>query len=445
LSSRPALKLFLGALLLYNLNCRPISSGDTVTASLLPVQVVLHGRLDFNAFEPRLKQFYGGNAYFLYAKDGRYYSSYPVAQPLLLTPLYAPLMLVPAARTLPVATEILVSRILEKLVASVIAAASVAFLFLLLRRITSERRALLLAVVYAFATNTWSTSSQALWQHGASQLTIVVSLLCLERFLEDQSRWRAAAGAGLFAALSTAMRPTDVLFFAASLAVVSWRARRPSLLASYAGFGALIGGSLALYNLRLFGNVRGWYTQSIDGAFWSGLVGLTVGPSHGLFVYSPVLLFSLAGAYFCRRAGSVPQRVLLPITLLFTVSHVAFYSYWPIWWGGDCYGPRLLTDVLPCLILLLAAALGWVARHRVLKAAFAATLVFSIGVQLVGVFCYPLGFRSPEPLWDWRHCPIVENARRGVALAPHRVIAGWAGDLLHGRAPDTSHTGLLIR
>jgi hypothetical protein len=31
-----------------------------------------------------------------------------------------------------------------------------------------------------------------------------------------------------------------------------------------------------------------------------------------------------------------------------------------------------------------------------------------------------------------------------VTLRSYRVLANWAGDLLHGRAPDTSHTGTLI-
>ncbi len=445
MTSRPALKLFLGALLLYNVNFRPIPSGDTLPAALLPLQLVLHGRANFDNCQPLLKQNYGGDAYFLYAKGAHYYSSYPVAQPLLLTPLYLPLALAPGARRWTSGTEVLAARILEKLMASAIASASVACLFLLLRRLSSERRALLLAAVYAFATNTWSTSSEALWQHGASQLTIVMSLLCLARFLEDQSRWRAAAGAGLFAALSVAMRPTDILFYAASLAVLSWRVRRPWLLAWYAAFGILIGGSLALYNVRMFGNLRGAYRQPFDGNVWSGLAGLTVSPSHGLFVYSPVLLFALAGAYFCWRQGSGPGFVLWPIALLFSASEVGLCARWPIWWGGDCYGPRLLVDMLPCLILLVAAALGWIVRYQVLRGAFAVTVVFSVGVQLVGAFCFPRGFQKPERLWDWAHCPIVENARQGATLVPYRVVAGFAGDLLHGRAPDTEHTGILIR
>ncbi len=443
-TSRPALKLFVGALLLYNLNGRPIPSGDTVTAALLPLQLVLHGRANFDAFQPHLNQLFEGNAYFLRAKDGHYYPVYPIAQSLLLTPLYLPVALIPGARAWPVGVLVLVARVLEKVMASLIAAASVAFLFLLLRRITSERRALLLAAVYAIGTSTWSISSQALWQHGASSLSIILSLLCLARFLGDQRQWKAAAGAGLFAALSTAMRPTDVLFFAVSVAVLSWRARRASLLVSYAGFGGVIGGAVAFHNLRLFGDLRGGYAQSFDGAFWSGLAGLTVSPSHGLFVYSPVLVFALAGAWLCWKKGGTPGRVIWPIALLFSIAHIALYARWSMWWGGECYGPRLLVDVLPCLILLLAPALDWVARSRVLKGGFAAALVFSASVQFIGAFCYPRGFQSPEPLWDWRRCPIVENARRGVTLAPHRALAGWASDLLHGRRPDASRVQTLI-
>ncbi len=443
--SRPALKLFLAALILYNLNCRPIPSGDTVTAALLPLELVLHGTANFDNCKHLLRRSYDGHPYFLHVKDGHRYSTYPVAQPLLLTPLYLPLALVPGARSWPGLTMVLIARILEKVMASLIASASVAVLFLILRRMASERRALLLAAVYAFATSTWSTSSQALWQHTGSQLTIVVSLLCLVRYLEDSARWRDAVGAGLFAALSVAMRPTNLLFFAVSLAVIFWRARRRPLLASYAGFGVSIGTALAVYNWQLFGHLTGGYSQPFDGAFFVGLAGLMVSPSHGLFVFSPVLLFALPGAYFCLRNGGPPGPLLGPIAVLFTMAHVALCSLWPCWWGGDCYGPRMLVDVLPCLILLLSGALDWIARHRLLKGAFAATLAFSVAVQFVGAFCFPLGFDAPEPLWDWRRCPIVENAQCGLTPRPYQVVAGWADDLLHGRLPDPTKTGLLIR
>ena len=438
--SHPALKLFLAAFFLYNLNCRPIPSADTVPAALLPLQVVLHGNIELDAWRPFLVSSYGGHARFLHARNGHYYSTYPIAQPLLLTPLYTPLLLAPGLRAWPLPTLVLLARLIEKLMASLIASASVACLYLLLLRLTDPRRALLLAAVYAFATNVWSTSSQALWQHGASQLAIILSLLCLAIF-QERSGWRPAAGAGLFAALSVAMRPTDVLFFAASCAVLLWLDRRARLLAWYAGFGALIGGTLALYNLWIFGHLRGGYPQPLEGPFWPGLAGLTVSPSHGLFLYSPVLLFALAGAFLWRRHRSL----VFPIAVLFSLAHLLVYAKWPAWWGGDCYGPRLLADILPVLVLLIVPALSWVDRHRPLKAAFSASVVLSVAVQLIGAFSFPLGFRSPEPLWDWSRCPIILNARQGPMLAPYRVVGGWANDLLHGRRPDTEHTGLLIR
>ena len=186
MASRPALTLFLGALLLYNLNCRPIPSGDTAPAALLPLEIVLHGRVTLDRLQPLLRESYAGDTYFLRASHGHYYSNYPVVQPLLLTPLYLPLSLIPSARQWPPLTEVLVARVLEKLLASAIAAASAVLLLLLLRRLTTANRALFLAAIYAFATNTWSTSSQALWQHGASQLTITASLLCLASRYPEQ-------------------------------------------------------------------------------------------------------------------------------------------------------------------------------------------------------------------------------------------------------------------
>src|SRR6185369_11601547 len=211
------------------------------------------------------------------------------------------------------------------------------------------------------------------------------------------------------------------------------------LVAAYAGVGVVVGTALAWYNASLFGDVRGIYGQAFNGAFGQGLAGVLASPSHGLFVFSPVLLFALAGTWFWRRQAVGPVRLLAPLAALFSLSQVIVCARWPVWWGGDCYGPRLLTDILPCLILLTAGALDEVDRHRWARVAFAATAVFSVAVQMVGAFSFPLGFHTPEALWDWRQCPIVENARRGVTLAPYRVAGRFASDLLHGRAPDVQH------
>jgi hypothetical protein len=334
------------------------------------------------------------------------------------------------------------ARVLEKIWASAIAAASVAALWLLLRRLTERKYALWLALVYGFATNTWSTSSQALWQHGMTQLAIILSLLFVERFLAGGSR-RACAMAALFAALSFGVRPTNVLFFAiACVALLMFARDRRTVLASFTGFGLLMGGALAFYNLRVFGSLTGGYAdESFGGAFLAGLASASLSPSHGLFVYSPVVLFALAGLALCVRPAAIPSRAILVISACFFCSLLILYANYSVWWGGTCYGPRYMTDAIPAAILLMAPLLPLLKRSRLASAAFAGAAVFSLAVQLVGVFCYAPSERPELPLWDWKHNPIVSNASAGVYTQGYGVL--W--DYLRGRQPDFRKRGLRVQ
>jgi hypothetical protein len=243
-----------------------------------------------------------------------------------------------------------------------------------------------------------------------SQLMIVLSLYCL---LHEDRPW-GLHGAGLFAALSIAMRPTNLLFLLISAAV----ARRWKLVASYAGYGALIGLLVAAYNFALFQDLRGGYIQSFNGAFFDGFAGLLFSPGRGLFFYSPVLLL-----VFLTRPSSLPRPVWL-IAALFPIAHILLYSKWPMWWGGHCFGPRLLTDITPCLVLLLIPALT-------IWRTFAALLALSIGIQFLGTFSYPKGLwdqtpisidSSPERLWQWTDNPITSAVRNGINLPRVQII-----------------------
>src|SRR5262245_66352184 len=73
---------------------------------------------------------------------------------------------------------------IEKVAASVFVAASVTLLYYCIAGIADPRTAVLLALIYAFGTSSFSISSQGLWQHGPSQLLIVTSLYFLMRHAE---------------------------------------------------------------------------------------------------------------------------------------------------------------------------------------------------------------------------------------------------------------------
>jgi hypothetical protein len=67
---------------------------------------------------------------------------------------------------------------MEKLSASFLASVASILMYLVLRR-GCGRWSLPLALVFAFGTNTWMISSQALWQHASGELLIALALLLI--------------------------------------------------------------------------------------------------------------------------------------------------------------------------------------------------------------------------------------------------------------------------
>jgi hypothetical protein len=454
LKAHPALALFLAAWVVYNANCRPITTGDTAPAALLPFMLVLNGTVTFDPYASGLADLYGGNAYFLHRKGGHYYSNYPILTPLLLTPAYTPLRLIPGIRDWPLEKTLLLARILEKFWASLVAAMSVAFLFLLLRRLVEPKYAVALALIFAFGTNTWSTASQALWQHALCQLTIILSLLFILRFLESSGWWNCGLAA-LFGILSVAARPTNALFFGISAVVVlGFSHHRRRVVVTYGTIGLLCVGALVGYNVSTSGNVLGEYARmAVMNPSFRKLAKIAFGPSHGLFFYSPVLLFLFWGlarvviskklhpdtsvdkihVAACATAEcefAKPARAALLISLGFFLSLLTLYGIHDAGNGGSCYGPRLMTDGMPAAVILLATCFPYLRRSRPAMTAFVCACVLSVAIQIVGAFCYPLGGPEGRSSWEWRNNPITRNASAGVYTKGYQAL----GDILRGRA-----------
>lgn len=434
LRARPRALVFLVSLLVYNANLRPVATGDSVPAALFPFAVVVDRSLNFDRYRPYCAETIIPNTYFFReAPDGHRYSLYPVGLPALLTPLYAPFILASGARDWPTERIVDVALRVEKLPASLIAALSVALMFGLLRRLVDGRRALLLTVVFGFGTETWAISSQALWQHGAGALAVIASLDALVAASGERRRGRLAL-AGLFAGAAVAIRPTHAAFLLASYAAVLFTLARRDVVGVlvYSIGPALFGALVAAYNLATFGDLRGGYAvpaavpHAFDSGLLQGLAGLLVSPSRGLFVYCPVLLFSLVGALAWWRSRE--DRVCPPVYLVALATclcHVLAFSKWTVWWGGYTFGPRYMTDIGPCLVLLMVPALRVVASRRALGGLFGLALAASIAAQAIGAFCYPNGEwdaspapidARPERLWDWRD----NQLRRTFSAGPVR-------------------------
>src|SRR5262249_31545994 len=144
-----------------------------------------------------------------------------------------------------------------------------------------------------------------------------------------------------------------------------------------------------------------------------GIAGLLASPGKGLFVFSPFLLFLGGLRRSCFSPG--PERRLAAALGLGVVAQVVMLGATDFR-AGWCYGPRFLVDALPILVFLLAPPVEGLAGP--LRSVSVAFVAFSIGVQIVGVFCYPRGASDPRlypGVWKVANTPFLVEARAGLA------------------------------
>lgn len=431
---RPYVLLFVLLSAVYHSNLRPIASGDSLPASLIPFSILLDGSINLDRFGPYISQHVAYGSAVLHKSGSHWYSVYPIAGPVLVTPLYLPIAFVPWIAKQPPGPLIAMARVAEKVVAVALAAAAAIALLFLLRRLTSGRAAWILTLLFALGTGNWSTSSQALWQHTFGQLAIIGCLYSIVRFSvpHPQPRWYWTAGT--FAACALAIRPTNLALLPA-LALVLWV--QPGRLAHYLRVfvpPVLAAALVAAYNFAVFHSFAGGYPAKLGGRLFDGLPGVLLSPGRGLLVYTPIALFALAAFAPRARESRRQHRLIVVAAGVFSLFHIAFIATWPVWWGGYCWGPRLLTEILAPVMILIAVGLPAI-RERALKRAFAPIAVYCCLIQVVGVYCYPKGRwdhlpvsvdDSPARLWNWADNPIVRTAQGGVAWEPYSIVAAAA-------------------
>jgi len=155
-----------------------------------------------------------------------------------------------------------------------------------------------------------------------------------------------------------------------------------------------------------FGN--GWATPLVE-----GLPGVLFSPSRGILIYSPVFIFAFWGAYLVWRSSNCVLLRYLTVSVILTV---LVYSKWKMWWGGWAFGPRLLADITPLLILLMLPAYVKVRDQPFLKKVF--FLLAGIFVLIHALGAYSPAVWNPEiggRLWSWSDGELINSGRRLLA------------------------------
>lgn len=345
------------------------------------------------------------------------------------------------------------------LTASALTALTVLLMFFALTALVPRRFALVVALVFAFTTPTWSVTANGMWSHVLTQVAIAGAALASSR-----ERWWLAGTALGFGMLG---RPHLALIAAVvglgmGLTKRDWRIPAGVALPTLASLGLLV-----LWSSLVHGQVSigGAYGNSkavavVTNAFGSleTHLGFLVAPDRGLFIWTPLLLLLLPALFRIRS--------LLPAWTLWLAAGGVLYTLVQLRIGGfqggsGFYGYRhgleLLTSLAPALTMA-AFRLGPAARvvaGGLVGLQFAA---ISLGASFESFFVSRYDVWQDNSLWMvLRHFPLLIGTwlLLGVAIgvlatlrfAPSAEGIGEAERQIgegHGRTNQPVATGLVF-
>jgi hypothetical protein len=396
-----------------------ISRIDTVYDSRWVLQtaesIITEGNTDLNEYGDLIRQ---ENFFRVDSINGRYYHrDYPIGEAVISIPFVLCAKVIYPVLFDASLDEYLKHNMggkLQKVIASLIVAASAVVIYAIASLYLGQFLSLLTVFLYAFGTSAWSTASRAMWQHGPSMLMLSIALLLLLRAKERPALSQYVA---VPLAVAYVMRPTNAISVIVLSLFIAFRYRR--YLLRYVLWSMIIAVPFVAYNVSVFDSVLSPYYQAGRlgvplGQVIEGLGGTLISPARGLFVYSPFLLFSMVGVFIATRKRTLEwlQICLMVVIGLHWVAIAQNYD----WWGGDSFGPRYFSDMIPYLICLLLPFLMWISQiagpiRTLVFVPFALTVSISAFINFRGsesrdVYVWnvdPVSVSShTERLWDWQ-------------------------------------------
>jgi len=243
-----------------------------------------------------------------------------------------------------------------------ISALTVASFYAVARRIGwRHRTALIGSVLLGVGTVTWTYSRLLFREPLMAVFTIWAFGLAIELQTHPRDRWRwgafvaALIGMTLTKVVALLVLPGLLIILLPDMATLR-RHRRRVLLGLVAVLVLLIIALLASRSPLLEGTRYSWsrwatYVEntSLTSVFES-IVGYQVSPARSIWLYAPVMLPGLLGAWTLVRSGRW-RLVAAPIVTLIAFSIGYGVIHDTVWWGGWSWGPRYFVPLLPVLML----------------------------------------------------------------------------------------------
>lgn len=222
----------------------------------------------------------------------------------------------------------------------------------------------------------WWYQSRGLYSEVAAGALVTWSLLCAV----SERVYKSSA----LLALSILFRPTT-LFAAPFVATALKRKPRVAIVcAVIIGTGLF---ALAAYNYTRFASPlkSGYPPGNLSVPLFAGLFVLFFSPGRSIFVYSPILLLAIPGAWFFYKK----EKALALCCSFFIIAHALIVACWgPLGWGLS-WGSRLMTLTLPVFALLIAATLDCVWKNKWLLSVPVLLGLLGFAVQILALLRDP--------------------------------------------------------
>ncbi len=272
---------------------------------------------------------------------------------------------------------------------ALLTAATLAVLYLWLRKICSPGKSLFLTMTGAFGTMLWPYAYISL---ETKQTLFILLAGYMGLALGEIHSWPRATLFAVTCGLAITLKSTGVVLFPAIAYLIyaqfrdDWRSRRAqglSILAVLAVIWIIGAWSRHYYWAPRgggFASLRTWLTDSPLQLF-TNVIGMFGSPTKGLFVYAPVLLVSL---YAVPRAFHRHRSIVI-YTLLVVAGTLALLA--PLTTPVDeTWGPRYLHTAVPLLLLCVGAA--WPCFRWRRDTPLLALAALGLVISFLGAFYY---------------------------------------------------------
>ena len=211
---------------------------------------------------------------------------------------------------------------------------------------------LVLTLFLFLGTSLISAMGTALWSFGFEMIFILLAIK--EIIKAEKGNKPGIILIAIYLALAWVCRPSALSFIAVAGLWVLIKHRKllwkyfvgtaivlvPFFLFTYASYGQII---------PFYYNPFYWKHIFLGTFYFNVLMYVLFSPMRGLFTFTPILLLAFSGVLY-KQLRTNTLYILLSFHFVF---HTLMLINQPDWYGGWCFGPRLYTDNIPSLIIMI--------------------------------------------------------------------------------------------